>query len=239
MTLKTERAVNEAVTRLNASKWDKMKKWSRRALLAAVSTISIAAGMVGTSQQMQAQNPQVIEVSVNDLGAYLNANRGNTAQAGQQQYAQVYANRDNYRRQHQQAAYASPQWLEENGLEYDAKLSRNLNWREYLGAYIDWNCVDRYGMPTHVVYLPQNPRNRPVRINMDDAQKMCKHPGGDALSIYCSPTGTDINNPENNPSWDGDYHESPRGRKVRRVLHNVDNAVRTAHNLYHIIKGGR
>lgn len=242
MTLKTERAVNEAVTQLNTSNWKKAKRWGKKVLLATVSTFGFVAGMMGTAQQMQAQNREVVEVSINDLNAYLSNRRGTTVQTKQQQYAQVYANRDNCRRQHQQAAaYGSAQWLEERGLEYDVRLSRNINRREYLGAFIDWNSVDRYGTPTQVVYLPVNPNNRPVKTNMDDAQKMCKHPGGDTLGIYRNPNGPDTNNPENNPSWNGyggGYYDYPRGAsKEEKVIRAVDAAARTGHFIYHIVKG--
>ncbi len=154
MNLKTERAINEAVVKTNASKWNQTKKWGRKALFATVSTISMAVGMLGTTQQMYAQNPQVIEVSVNDLDAYLNGGRNSGAQVKQQQYAQVYANRDAYRRSRQQGVVVNGEYAYENGNEYvwsyefNDNLGRTLNDRAILGIYENCNGDNDYIMLT-------------------------------------------------------------------------------------------
>ncbi len=143
MNIKTERAVNAAVNKTNATRWEKAKRWGRKALLAAVSTVSIAAGMFGTTQQMQAQNPQVVEVNVNDLNDYLRNSRRSSAQTREQQYAQVYQNRENYYRQQQ-----CEEWVRH------AKLSRHLRY-EYEGVYVNTRTgqaifmprTDEYGVP--------------------------------------------------------------------------------------------
>lgn len=240
-TLRTERAVNDAVIHLNESKLEILKRWGRKALLTTASAISLVAGMAGTAQQMQAQNRQAIEISVNGVNTPLRLDNGSTVLEGQEEYAQIYENRDNYYRQQRQAPYGSAQWLEENGLEYDARLSRHVNRHDFLGAFIDWNNVDRYGMPTHVVYLSRDPIHKDsVRVTRENAKQMAEHPGGDALGIY-NARGADLNNPENNPSWggyDGGYYDGPcGGGKAERVVRTVGAAARTAHNLYHILKG--
>lgn len=243
MSLKTERAIDEAITTLHASKWDKLKRFGRKSLLSAVSAISIASGMMGTSMQMQAHEPEsYTTVRLEDLDAYLKGQKTQQAPQNQQQYAEIYANRDSYRRQHSQASYGSDQWLEEHGYEYDPYLSDYVNPYKYLGAFIDWNCTDRYGHPTSVVYLPTDPiHDKPIRTSMDNAKEMRKHPGGDTLGIYHSPTGTDINNPENNSSWGGfgGYCPPSNAGTAEKVIRTVDAAARTAHTILHIVKGHR
>lgn len=229
MNFKTERAIETAVTKTNKSKWEKTKKWSRRALLATASAISITAGIFGTSQQMNAQNPQnYVTVNVNDLGAYLNSR--NSSQNNQQQYAQIYANRDTYRQQQavRQAPYASPEWLAARGLEpASGKLNRNINRKKFIGAFYNWNSVDRYGRPASIIYLPRDQHDSPITINIDDANKAAAYPGGDALGLYRNPHGVDINNPENNV-----YHYEYNN--AAEIIHD---AAHTIGHIIHHVKG--
>lgn len=234
MSLKTERVIDKVVSNLNRQKWQKLTNYGRKALLTTVSTISLTVGMLGTPTQAHAQAPQkYVTVNVKDLDAYLNGNRDvASAQTSQQRgYERVYANRDAYRAQRQQNyEYGSAEWLEAHHYEYSPRYSnRNLNRRDWLGAYLDYSQTDRYGRPTHVVYLPRNPLGRIHRTSVDDAEQMRKHPGGDTLGIYSSPNGTDINNPENNAPWGypvGGHHHGSRAERI---------ADAAAHVIFHTI----
>lgn len=157
MSLKTERAVNEAVMKTNASKWENLKRLGRKTLLSGVSAVSIAFGMFSSSPQMYAQNPNVVTVSVNDLDAYLRGGQtASSGQSNQQQYAQVYANRDAYRQTGQRGVSLSADgsMAYENGCEYYYSHEFNdghsgiLNDRAVIGVYENCNNNNDYIMVT-------------------------------------------------------------------------------------------
>lgn len=237
MNLKSEKLMDQAVTKTNHKWLNKALRWGKHALLATTSAFAIASGLVGTSQQMYAQRPQeYVTVNASDLGAYLASTRGGQTQ---QQYAKVYEYRDNYRQQRQasaQAAYGSPQWLQEHNYVYDPYLSQNLDYSKFIGAFLDYNSLDRYGCPRNVVYLPTDiVHNKPISINIDGAMKMAEYPGGDTLGIYLSPTGTDINNPENNPSWGG-YGYGGQYRPHTRVGQKIQGAFEILDGIGRIVR---
>lgn len=236
MNIKSEKALNNAVAQTNGSKWEKTKKWGRKTLLAAVSTISVAAGMLGTSQQMQAQNPQVIEVSVNDLGNYLRGGQRSRAQSSQQQYAQVYANRDAYRQARQQGVSVSAdgRYAVDNGREYvlspefNGNLERTLNDRVILGIY-----QEAYGENDYVMVTA--PADRYGRMIPDGRLTAVHH----SYEYFrdAQEQGHSGFRKSRNYNGGGYYYGRPhRGGRVGEVVHGVGDVVR---GIGHIVRGTR
>lgn len=218
MSLKNEKMIDRSVKKMH-KKWERLKGWGQKNLLIAVSSISLSAGMTAPTQ-MQAQTRGEKEVPVEQLASYLNGLR-RTSNEG------PTANTAHYQNQ-KQHAYGSAGWLKDHNYLLDFKLSRNINHERFIGAFLDGNTIDRYGIPTHVVYLPIDPiHDKPIRVSMENARQMVEHPGGDTLGVYLSPNGTDLNNPENNHNPWG-FGRRGHGSKGERIARGAADAILTA-----------
>ncbi len=234
MSLKTERAVNEAVTKLNDSKWDKFKRGVKKVALATASTLSIATGMFGTSQQMQAHEPDsYVTVNVHDLDAYLKGQRTTQTQQTQQQYHQIYANRDAYRRQ--QSANSWRPLAKEEAYIGTRKVSTpygeqrvpmtlydNLNLDLYEGVI--------YTNGEKVMYKSIAVGTTDKIMTFENAAQAAKYPGGDQAKIY-------VRNGGYSSGYGYGYGYGSNNEVVRTVeaaARTAESVARTVHTVIHI-----
>ena len=236
MNIKSERAMNNAISQTNGSKWEQAKKWGRRTLLAAVSTVSLTVGMLGTSQQMSAQNRQVIEMSVDDLANYLNNRQKSSTQTSKKQYAQVYANRDAYRQARQQGVSVSAdgRYAYDKGrtyvfsAEFNDNLDYTLNDRAILGIYQDIHGKNDYITVTA-------PLDRYGRI-IPDGKLTAAHHSYEYLRDAKEQGHSGF---RKSRGYSGGGYYAPYGGRGERIVRGVDEVVRGTINIVRGARGGR
>lgn len=229
-----DRFVNEAVKKTNSDKWKKLNDFGKKALLTGVSMLALLGG--GTVN-INAQ--RVVEVPADQLDAYL---KGQTSTPQQDQYAQIYANRDAYR-QSRQTARAQGVSLEEGGYvlnnnghyytrdEYYSYGAHSQPGRPpIVGVYRDTENPDLY-----VIVTDHNGVLKTENTSSYNLDQMLPTESRRGMGIYDNlpPTGRRYHNvyyPSNYNSTAGNVHD---------VLNVIDHAAHTVDHILHTVRGGR